>query len=249
MDLKLSYSRASTYLQCPYKYYLAYIVKLPGLPKPYFSFGHSLHSALEWFHKPKLITETPTLDDLLLIYTESWESEGYSSPTEEARARDEGKSLLIDYHRHVKKTWKPSFDVEKRFSIDIEGITVTGAIDRIDYDEENNSLELLDYKTGKWVPKSITDSDKFQLTIYAIASKRIWNKTVTNVSYLFLREMKYLSFAPSESDEQNVIEQLRYVRDGIENKDFERVENKFCPWCDYKDRCQTTKVITVDGGF
>jgi len=69
---RLSYSAISTYRGCPLQYKLIYIDKLKRLPKPYFSFGSSLHKATEYFYSG-MFTTPPTLDELLKYYRENWE--------------------------------------------------------------------------------------------------------------------------------------------------------------------------------
>ncbi|MDE1820288.1 MAG: PD-(D/E)XK nuclease family protein [Euryarchaeota archaeon] len=48
----LSYSGFSAYEECPLRWKFRYIDKLPELPRGYFSFGRSIHSALEEFVGP-----------------------------------------------------------------------------------------------------------------------------------------------------------------------------------------------------
>ncbi|MCK5743641.1 MAG: PD-(D/E)XK nuclease family protein [Caldisericia bacterium] len=248
MDLKLSYSKISSYMQCPYKYYLAYIVKLPTEPKPYFSFGHSLHKILEWLHKPKIFSSTISVDEILREYNNCWVSMGFTSIDEEARYKEIGRSILISYWDKMNGNFHPAFEVEKRFSFEpdeLPGVTLTGIIDRIDL-TESGELTLMDYKTGKWIPSDADAMDTLQLTIYAIAVSRLWGKPVSRVSNLFLREQKEVSFVPDEHRMKQAMNEIVDVIDGIRNKRFETKTNRFCNWCDYHNRCKTTSVLSVE---
>lgn len=248
MGLKLSYSKISTYLQCPYKYYLSYVVKLPTLPKPYFSFGHSIHSVLEWMHKPRVIPVSISQQEVLDRYAQNWETAGYRDIDEEARYRDIGRSMLISYWSKQNGTFKPALEVEKRFEIALDGmesVTLTGIIDRVDM-LELGSLALLDYKTGKWTPGSVDEMDKLQLIIYSIATKHIWNRDVSKAGYYFLRCDRELSFKPDEEQITSTLSMVGNVSRGIIAENFPIQRNKFCNWCDYNKRCESTSVLSVE---
>jgi RecB family exonuclease len=247
MDLKLSYSKISTYLQCPYRYYLSYVVKLPTLPKPYFSFGHTIHSVLEWIHKPRVVPVAITEQEMLDRYAMSWETKGYQDIDEEAQYRDIGRSMLLSYWSKHDGQFKPAFEVEKRFEfIDerIENVILTGVIDRIDI-LESGAVTLLDYKTGKWIPGSIEEMDKLQLIIYAMASRRLLNKRVSKAGYYFLRCGKEFSFEPDEDQFSSTLSMIGNVAKGIKAGDFPVQRNRFCAWCDYNNRCQSTPVLSI----
>ncbi len=248
MVLTLSFSAVSTFLECPYRYYLAYVIKLPGLPKPYFSFGRSLHTALEKLHKPKIVPENPTLEDLMCWFERSWVSEGYTDPEVEAKAKDEGRSILVAYYESVKDNIVRSVDVEKRFKINLGGIDMTGVIDRVD-PAPDGALHIIDYKTGNHMPTFLEREEKLQLAIYSMAARSVYRAPVDRASYLYLRTGASLSFSPSDADFENVLETIGDVARRIANEDFPRCENKFCLWCDFYKSCQGAKVINIKDGF
>ncbi len=248
MDLKLSYSRISTYLQCPYKYYLSYIVKLPTKPRPYFSFGSSIHTVLEWLHKPRILPVNYSIREIIAYYDENWINRGYSGIDEESRYKELGKSILISYWEKMEGSFKPALEVEKNFSYPLqgfEGVTLTGIVDRIDLDESGD-LILTDYKTGKWIPSSVNGMDTLQLSIYAIAMSSLWDKKVAKVSNLYLREHKEVAFIPTQEKITDAMTEIDRAVTGIRNKEFDLKVNKFCNWCDYKNRCKTTQVLSVE---
>ncbi len=64
----LSHSSISLFNECPQKYKFKYIDKIPEKPKYFFSFGQSVHLALEYFYGPVLTPaapKAPSLEDLL----------------------------------------------------------------------------------------------------------------------------------------------------------------------------------------
>ena len=49
--MKLSYSAIRTYLECPFRYRLTYIERLPTRTRPYMKLANALHYTLERFHQ------------------------------------------------------------------------------------------------------------------------------------------------------------------------------------------------------
>lgn len=248
MALKLSFSQISTYLECPYRYYLSYIVKLPGVAKPYFSFGHSVHAALEKFHKPRLLPETYTLSDLLEWFESSWVSDGFKDPQSEAKAKDEGKSLLVGYFERNKDKPQFSVEVEKKFTLEINSVVVSGVIDRVDRLPSGN-LHLVDYKTGNFIPQELEQKDKLQLSIYTLAATKLFKGEVEKATYMFLRSGTELTFAPDSEQLATTIYTIEKVSKDIGSGFFPKCKNKFCPWCDFYSFCDSAKVYNVQEGF
>ena len=80
----MSYSRMSTYEDCPLRYKFSYEMKIPGKPKPYFAFGNTVHLSLNKFFEDVKAGKEPSLDDLINTYHANWLSEGYAIPSQEA---------------------------------------------------------------------------------------------------------------------------------------------------------------------
>ena len=51
----LSHSSISMFQECPQKYKFKYLDKLPEKPRHFFSFGSSVHQALEFFYGVKAL--------------------------------------------------------------------------------------------------------------------------------------------------------------------------------------------------
>lgn len=77
----ISYSALSTYQQCPLKYRFRYI---DGLPEEFVSanlvFGAAIHAAAELhFNELMVAARPPALDDLLVAYNDSWDSQAVAN--------------------------------------------------------------------------------------------------------------------------------------------------------------------------
>jgi len=232
---RLSYSAISTYRGCPLRYKFIYIDKLKTLPKPYFSFGSSLHKATEFFYSG-MFTTPPTLDELLKYYEENWESEGYESKRDEQKHFELGKKILEEFHKINSKDYKIPIAIEYKFNLDLGGVVLTGIIDRVDK-LPSGSIEIIDYKSGKRFP-SIDELNKdLQLSIYHIAAEKIWGILPEKLTIYHLRSNKTFSTHIKPDQIKKTIEIVFDVLNDIEKRKFEARESPLCSFCDFPQYC------------
>jgi len=170
----LSSSGIKSFLNCKRQFYYRYIehIRDHELPRDLSQerdIGNALHSALE-----KLFKETA----------------GYSSAAmmkEALRTQWEATPSDDPLERHMKRLWLDKLDpfyeyeaarfasgakvlyTEKEARTVVEGITLSGRIDRID--EVQGQFEVIDYKSGKYpdTDKEPKESDTdYQLSVYAL---------------------------------------------------------------------------------
>ncbi|MDD5052258.1 MAG: PD-(D/E)XK nuclease family protein [Sulfuricurvum sp.] len=170
----LSSSGIKSFLSCKRQFYYRYIERIRDheLPRDLSQerdIGNALHSALE-----KVFTERKSYSSATQIkeaLRAVWEESGGDDPLE----------------RHMKRLWLDKLDLfyeyeasrfasgvrvlytEKEMSTTVEGITLTGRVDRID--EAEGKFEVIDYKSGKYpdTNKEPKESDEdYQLSVYAL---------------------------------------------------------------------------------
>ncbi len=232
---RLSYSAISTYRGCPLQYKLIYIDKLKRLPKPYFSFGSSLHKATEYFYSG-MFTTPPTLDELLKYYRENWESEGYKSKRDEKKHLELGKKILKEFYEINSKDYKIPIAIEYKFNVDLKGIVLTGIIDRVDK-LPSGSIEIIDYKSGKRLPSIEELNNDLQLSIYYIAAEKIWGILPEKLTIYHLRSNKTFSTHRKPDKIKETIEIIFDVLNDIEKRKFEARESPLCSFCDFHQFC------------
>ncbi|MGB3346324.1 MAG: PD-(D/E)XK nuclease family protein [Candidatus Humimicrobiia bacterium] len=232
---RLSYSAISTYRGCPLRYKFIYIDKLKTLPKPYFSFGSSLHKATEFFYSGMFATP-PTLDELLNYYEENWESEGFKSKDDEQKHFELGKKILEEFHKINSKDYKIPIAVEYKFNVDLKGIVLTGIIDRVDK-LPSGSIEIIDYKSGKRLPSIEELNNDLQLSIYYIAAEKIWGILPEKLTIYHLRSNKTFSTHRKPDKIKETIEIMFDVLNDIEKRKFEAKESPLCSFCDFHQFC------------
>ncbi len=230
----LSYSSISTYMECPLKFKLKYIDGLKEKPKPYLSFGSSLHEALRFMYSYR--PPPPSLEAVLDYYEKNWIDEGYANEEEEEGYFSYGKQILSAFYNANIKDFSPPISVEYKFDIEIDGIPVMGFIDRIDKIEGNNA-EIIDYKSGKNIFDKTHVEENEQLTLYQLALEESIGLKVGRLTLYHLP-----SQTPVSSDARSVekIDELRSkimsVADRISKGEFEAKEGRFCP-CDFPEHC------------
>jgi DNA helicase-2/ATP-dependent DNA helicase PcrA len=140
-----SYSSLRLYRECPKKYELAYLLKMPsrqddGEGDDALSFGTFVHEALEEAALKKIRSreELDAIADALRKGNQDFRN------VDMERAR----RIFDVFWARNKNTLSRSALVEQKFSFGLEGFQFTGKIDRIDLLNSANEVEIIDYKTG-----------------------------------------------------------------------------------------------------
>ena len=232
----LSHSSISLYQECPQRYKFKYVDNLPEKPKYFFSFGRSMHAALEFFYGVKALP-APSLDEVLKFYKENWASEGYRDKGQEAEYFENGKGILAGYYRrHIGSYSIPCF-VEYNFQMDVDGVPVTGKVDRIDR-LPDGKLSVLDYKTGKVLPASRVIEDS-QLTMYQLACETLLGAEVGRLVFYHLpTHHEHAAGRRPQALLDELRSRIQKTAEAIEQGRFEpRPMERSCQWCDYKVLC------------
>lgn len=233
----LSNSSINLYKTCPQRWKFRYVDKVPEKPRSFFSFGKSVHTGLEFLFE-KISEPLPSLDLVLAHYKEKWLREGYETGAQEKWFYQEGERILRGFYAKHKNDGKKVFQVEFKFNLYIEGVPMTGFIDRID-ETPKGGLAIVDYKTGKAFDKSRVRNDP-QLTLYQIAVQEVFKKPVETVSLYHLNSLTPLIVpAHSKKMEQDLRGVVVEAAQGISAEKFDPKpeERGHCQWCDYIQIC------------
>ncbi|MDE2292821.1 MAG: PD-(D/E)XK nuclease family protein [Elusimicrobia bacterium] len=255
----LSHSSIGTYIECPMKWHFKYIQKMPEKPKHFFSFGKSVHDALEFLYGVKTLPP-PSLDELLSHYEQNWLTEGYKDARQEAEYKEQGRTILRDYYsKHIEEFRIPLF-VEYGFNLEVDGVKVTGFVDRIDKVGDGR-IAILDYKTGKFFGKDAAVKSE-QLTMYQMACEELLGLKVDRLTLYHLPSQEPVDSEPhSEAQVQELRRRIVRVATDIHDNSsklesgaiphfptiFERSPDfaklakvsaeTTCSWCDFKPLC------------
>lgn len=235
LNRPLSFSSISMYLECPQKYKFKYIDKLTEKPKHFFSFGNSIHQSLEYFctTPPPLLT----LDQILEYYQKNWISAGYKDKVQENGYFNDGKKILTLFHTKYCLNYSAPFSIEYSFNINIEGVPVTGKVDRIDK-LPDGKLSIIDYKTGKALSPNRVLTDN-QLTMYQIACEETLGAEVSRLIFHHLpTSAEQVTGRRSPEQVADFKRQIVDVAQSIVAEKFEpSPDERKCFWCDFKKVC------------
>ncbi len=245
-----SHSRLGTFEQCKLKYKFRYIDKIvPEIEKTIEShLGNVAHNALEWLYKQVQKGKVPTLEEMIMFYSENW-NENYDSEIlivrKDMTVKDyfnRGVEFLISYYtqHHPFEDNTLSIEEEILFDLDESGeYKIRGFIDRLSFNIEKQEYEIHDYKTSGNLPNNGSLDEDRQLALYAIAVKEKYgnHKKVKLVwHYLFFNKI----IESRRTDEQlNQLKKdtLKLIKEIGTTAEFVPTKSPLCSWCEYKDIC------------
>ena len=232
---RLSYSSLSTYETCGLQYKFRYLDKLPSKPSPILSFGNSLHEALRrWYNQP--VPVAPPVEELMRHLDDVWDDSQFPSAAANRSYKDHGRQVLTDFHATNAPIFQIPVALEQRFEIDVEGIRVSGVIDRMDR-HPDGSYEIIDYKTNRRLPPLSRIQQDLQLSIYYLAAWEVWGIRPDKLTLYFLLPGQPLSSVRTPDDSAAVRDRIVKVAQQIRAGHFEPRDNPLCNWCDFQPRC------------
>ncbi len=250
-NLSFSYSKLGMYKECPQKYKFRYIHMLPEQPKSYFAFGTALHEVMEYIYNPANAS-FPTLEQALVFFEKYWnrtsfEQKGYASAEKELAGFAEGRRIIENYYAKYAASFFHPLSVEMKSTLEMDGLNLISILDRIDY-LGDGKIKILDYKTGKAVPREPEQLYMYQKVaenspaIKALVQQRdpgVKELRVGQLSFYHLPTLEEVTFERVPDKEifefwQGVLQ----VADKIRAGKFEPTpgENQ-CRWCDYRNIC------------
>ncbi len=204
-----------------------------------------MHLCAEHFFKVR-VPPPPPLGKLLQFYDKSWLSEGYESAEEEANYRAYGREILSKFWEIHSADFRMPVAVERRFYIDIEGVKLSGYIDRIDK-LDSGGLSIVDYKTNQELFSQDDLENNLQLTLYQLATEQTWFLPVDRLTLYHLRSNTPCSCQPRDKKQLNEARRLVLeVAENIAEQRFPATENQYCP-CDFPEHCPYYKQAIAPG--
>jgi len=252
----LSVTALNTYLECPYKFKLDKLLKVPHSKKPHLAFGTAVHSALESFYREFQDTSlTPKLDFLLAAFELALGKEVLTREDHTARLK-QGREILSAYYDFFQDDFREPLFLEKFFKVTLEDFTLTGKIDRIEWlDQVDRTVKVTDYKTGKGksrgqIEGTTKDSSgdlKRQLVFYKLLldlDRRLKNITFGASELDFVQEPAEHAksgrhaVAVTAGEVEELKKLIRQVMSDIRGLHFPRTTSlKSCAKCSFRDHC------------
>lgn len=195
----VSHSSMGDFLNCPRLYFLHNVYKDPktkrkiNLVNPALALGQAVHNVVEGLANFK--AEERFERDLLETFEEEWKKVegvkgGFKTKEEEEEVKTRGRAMIervVNNPGPLKeKTVKlkesengmpPNFYLSEE-----DNIILCGKIDWLKYVPEDDSVHVLDFKTGRHGEKE----GSLQLPIYALLLNKLQKRKVSGASYWYL---------------------------------------------------------------
>jgi DNA helicase-2/ATP-dependent DNA helicase PcrA len=249
-----SFTQLKAFEKCPKQYKYAHLLKIPVPGHATLSFGQTIHNTLlnffklarerglsgqaDLFGKKSEVQVGPvvTWAELQQIYQANWQDQWYSSMTQKNDYKHRGVKFLKNFYDSLPTPWPQPTELEKGFTIVINGHKVKGKIDRID--PSNGGIEIIDYKTSEKPPEE-SKADLEQLHIYAMAAREALGLNPVKLTFIYLAAEKPFSYPIDEKAIEKTKAQISETIDAILKSDFGATPSKFtCASCDFRNICE-----------
>jgi DNA helicase-2/ATP-dependent DNA helicase PcrA len=263
-----SYTQLAAFQNCPYQYRFAHILKVPVRSKHTFSFGQTMHLALQRIFQaagekkglgqgqlfspaaavePVKKTSQPapvSPAEIKAIYEKSWIDDWYESPAQKEEYRELGEKSLKQFFEKHKDNWPRAIALEQGINLKIGGYRIYGKIDRID--ETAAGIQIVDYKTGN--PKSgekIGPEDKEQLLIYQLAAEQIYGQPIANLQFYYLNDNSEINFTGNDKElremEMKIVSRIGEIIAAAKANHWPAKPSPLCQYCDFYGICEYRK--------
>lgn len=191
----VSHTSISDFLQCPRAYYLKNVYKDPStrhkvqLMSPPLALGQVVHTVLESLSI--LPGAERFKESLINRFERSWQSVsgkkgGFFDEETEKVYKERGKEMLLKVMNNpgplTGLAVKIKEDLPHYWLSEEEGIILCGKIDWLEYLKDDDSVNIIDFKTSK----SEENDSSLQLPIYHLLVHNCQHRKVSKASYWYL---------------------------------------------------------------
>lgn len=196
--LWVSHSSIGDFLKCPRAYFLRNVYKNERSKKinvvsPSLSLGGVVHETLEGLLNHK--AEERGRQPLELQFQENWKSVsgkvgGFKTAPEEAEAKERGRQMIQRVAHNMGPLLKKAVKLKEHannmppnfYLSEEHNIVLSGKIDWLEYVPEDDSVRVIDFKTGK----RDEEQDSLQLPIYSLLLHALQKRKVSGAAYWYI---------------------------------------------------------------
>ncbi len=168
---RFSPTRIALYVFCPRAYRAYYREGLKwGRMNAGHAFGGSLHRVLQLFHAQGG-AEHVTVEELQESLRQRWTHAGYGSDEEAEAHLERGIRMLAEHHARSAAPERETLWTERTVQHRYPDFVLFGKIDRLDR-RPDGSLEVVDYKSGRWTVTEHEVREDLALSVYQLLVAR-----------------------------------------------------------------------------
>lgn len=232
-----SFSKLTTFEQCPFQYYLNYILGEKGETNAFAQYGSFMHELLEKYEKKEL-----ALEELANEFEENFDvyiTKEFPFYKLYQSYYDDGLNFLTDFKGFPNCK---IIEAEKYFALPVqmdeqEDFNVRGFIDLI-YKDEKGRLVVHDWKSKAGF-KTKAEQKKYarQLYMYSYYIKEKYGKAPDLLRFGMFRKQQYVDIPYNEADFEGTFDWIRETVSAIrqETKFRQNKDDFFCgKLCDFR---------------
>ncbi|AYP68785.1 CRISPR-associated protein [Bacillus phage vB_BpsM-61] len=254
----LSVSQVRKYLNCPFQYELKYVHRMQETIGASLVMGRAFHKGMQMASLKKgMEGEVLTTDDVLDVYSDSFDYEidnndvEWKEDEDPGKLKDDGNQMLKKYYEEFGINAVPMIGsddmpmVEKKHTFEIvPGLPVVTIIDIIEQDGI-----MRDYKTAKKSPSKNIIDDTIQMPVYALSYRDLTGERESGISLDYAvnlkREKKIMQLQADPVDDGR-IERVKQTFVGVAKSIsagifYPNEESNSCGYCSFKSVCKRAK--------
>lgn len=244
---RISPSAIARYRTCPKAVWFGHVAKVPRRerPSPVLMLGNAVHGALDKFFGLPLTDREPVVPTLHRCLRSVWPThrrpDTFATVDEERDYGETGLRLLSRFAGEFDTTVVP-LARERWVSTRLaNGVELFGKVDRVDgrvASDQPGTLEVIDYKTGRWVIESEDLRDEPAAQTYLLATEDEYAREVSRVRYVYLDAGTEARWEPEREDVEDARERLLAVTwEMYTDKEFEARPGEHCGRCPFAHVC------------
>lgn len=257
----LSFSHLATYQYCPLRFFLTYVVRLPGRPTTTADAGVRIHAAAERLGEARRAGEAVAFEAF-----STWAAKPQGLAEAEAEAGGEQESerdklypdvVAGDEATALRNYWQSEYGQtaplasEQEFYVRLGDVVVRGFIDRI-HQRADGSVEVVDFKTYNRLLTEGEVRQSLQLPLYIRACHAALGlKQVDTAAMYFLKHdvTVRVRYTPEELAER--LREAERLVEAIEAGDWAPTPSKQgCGWCPFGEICPVSAAdLAYDSHF
>ncbi len=231
----VSHSSMGDFLKCPRAYFLHNVYRNErgrkiNIVNSHLSLGIAVHDTLEGLLKYK--AEERFVKPLMATFEENWKkvsgkAGGFRTPEEEAEVKERARRMIERadknrgfMERKAVKLKEHANNMPPNFYLSEEdNIILSGKIDWLEYVPEDDSIRVIDFKTGK----NEEDKSSLQLPIYGLLLNALQKRKVSGAAYWYLEKndgLTEVELPDLAVSKDRVLEVARKVKAAREKQEF-----------------------------